>query len=110
MIRGKPRIYLMISLVVTVEVHPDRVDEFLRYIKEEAADVRALEPGNRRFEICRSAEKANQFWLVEAYDDLAALEHHRTTPHFLLFRQRSADGLIVNKTSYLGDVIDPPHA
>ena len=97
----------MISLVVTVEVNPDRVDEFLRYIKEEAADVRALEPGNRRFEICRSAEKANLFWLVEAYDDMAALEYHRSTPHFLLFRQRAAGDLMLNKTSYLGDVIDP---
>jgi autoinducer 2-degrading protein len=96
----------MISLLVTLEVAPDRVDEFLRYIKEEAADARTKEPGCRRFEISRSVEKANVFTLTEAYDDLAALEAHRKTPHFLLFRQRADGGLIVSKTSVCGEVVD----
>jgi autoinducer 2-degrading protein len=96
----------MISLLVTIEVAPDRVDEFLRYIKEEAADARTKEPGCRRFEISRSVEKPNLFTLTEAYDDLAALEAHRKTPHFLLFRQRADGGLLVSKSSVCGEVID----
>ncbi len=96
----------MISLLVTVEIAPDRVDEFITYIKEEAVDARTKEPGCRRFEISRSVDKPNVFTLTEAYDDLAALEAHRQTPHFLLFRQRADGGLIVSKSSVCGEVID----
>lgn len=96
----------MISLLVTVEIHPDRVDEFVRYITEEAADARTKEPGCRRFEISRSVDKPNLFTLTEAYDDLAALEAHRATPHFLLFRERADSGLILSKQSVCGEIID----
>lgn len=96
----------MISLLVTLEIAPDRVDEFLGYIKEEAADARAKEPGCRRFELSRSVDKPNLFTLTEGYDDLAALEAHRQTPHFLLFRQRADGGLILSKSSVCGEVID----
>jgi autoinducer 2-degrading protein len=97
---------LMISLLVTLEIAPDRVDEFLGYIKEEAADARTKEPGCRRFEISRSVDRPNLFTLTEAYDDLAALDAHRQTPHFLLFRQRADGGLILSKSSVCGVVID----
>jgi len=96
----------MISLLVTLEISPDRVDDFVRYITEEAADARTKESGCRRFEISRSVDKSNVFTLTEMYDDVAALEVHRTTPHFLLFRQRTADGVIVSKSSVCGEVID----
>lgn len=96
----------MISLLVTLEIAPDRVDEFLTYIKEEAADVRAKEPGCRRFELSRSVDKPNVFTITEAYDDLAALDAHRQTPHFLLFRQRADGGLILSKSSVCGEIID----
>lgn len=46
------------------------------------------------------------FTLAELYDDYAALEAHRLTPHFLLFKKRAEEGnLIVSKTSALGEVI-----
>jgi len=96
----------MISLIVTVEVDAARVDQFVAYIKEEAADARTKEPGCRRFEISRSLEKPNVFVLTEAYDDEAALEAHRNTPHFILFKERASDGLILNKSSILSEVID----
>jgi (4S)-4-hydroxy-5-phosphonooxypentane-2,3-dione isomerase len=96
----------MISLLVTLEVAPDRVEEFIAYIKEEAADARTKEPGCVRFEISQSVEQANLFTLTEGYTDLAALEDHRLTPHFLLFRERVADGLILSKSSVCGTVID----
>lgn len=96
----------MISLLVTLEIAPDRVNEFISYIKEEAADARSKEPGCRRFEISRAVDRPNVFSLTEAYDDLAALEAHRQTPHFLLFRQRADGGLILSKSSICGEVID----
>ena len=49
---------------------------------------------------------SNDFPLTEAYDDMAALEAHRKTPHFLLFRERADGGLILGKSSVCGEVID----
>ncbi len=96
----------MITLTIIVETHPDKVDDFVRFLTEEAADVLALEPGCQRFEISRSVEQANLFTLFEVYDDMAALEAHRLTPHYLLFQQRAKEhGLVANKTSVLGEPV-----
>lgn len=96
----------MISLLITVEIAPDRVEDFVRFITEEAEDARTKEPGCRGFRISRSFDNPNVFTLAEFYDDLAALEAHRQTPHFLLFKERAAGGMIVSKTAVTGEVID----
>lgn len=96
----------MTSLIVTIETPPDRVDEFIRFMTEAAHDARTKEPGCRRFEVTRLTDQPNVFTLAELYDDYAALEAHRLTPHFLLFKKRAEEGnLIVSKTSALGEVI-----
>ena len=96
----------MISLLITLEINPERVDCFVRYITEEAADARTKEPGCRGFRISRSFDNPNVFTLAEFYDDMAALEAHRLTPHFALFRQRADDGMILSKVAVCGEVID----
>lgn len=96
----------MISLLITLEIQPDRVDDFISYITEEAVDARDKELGCLRFEISRSIDQTNVFTLSELYKDMEALEEHRKTPHFLLFRERVKEGVIVNKQSVCGEVID----
>lgn len=96
----------MISLLITLEIQPDRVEDFIRFISEEAADARDKELGCIRFEISRSLDQANVFTLSELYKDAEALEEHRKTPHFLLFRERVKEGIILNKQSVCGEVID----
>ena len=96
----------MTSLIVTIETPPDRVHEFIRFMTEAAHDARIKEPGCRRFEVTRLTDRPNVFTLAELYDDDDALEAHRLTPHFLLFKKRAEEGkLIVSKTSSLGEVI-----
>ena len=96
----------MISLVIIVEVAEGKADLFAEYITEEARDVMADEPGCRSFVVSRSAEDPHTFTLAEVYDDQAALDQHRLTPHFLLFQERAREhGLIAKKTPVLGDVI-----
>ncbi len=103
---GRRKLAVMISLLITVEVNPERVDDFVRFITEEAADAVANEPGCRQFTVSRSVEEANVFTLAEFYDDMAALEAHRLTPHFILFQDRVQEfDLVVNKTRVLGEVI-----
>jgi autoinducer 2-degrading protein len=96
----------MTSLIVTIETPPDRVEEFTGYITEAAHDARTLEPGCRRFEVSQLTDRPNVFTLAELYDNYAALEAHRLTPHFLKLKQRlEAGNLVVSKQSALGEVI-----
>ena len=99
----------MISLVIVVEANPERVEEFVRFLSEEAADAIANEPGCRDFVISQSATEPNLFTLAEFYDDAAALDAHRLTPHFLLFQERVKEfDLIRNKREVvMGEVIFP---
>jgi autoinducer 2-degrading protein len=98
----------MISLVIIVEAAEGKADLFEEYIAEEARDVMAGEPGCRSFVVSRSFENPHTFTLAEVYDDQAALDQHRLTPHFLLFQERAREhGLIAKKTPVLGDVIFP---
>jgi autoinducer 2-degrading protein len=96
----------MISLVILVEASPERVDDFVNYLTIEAAASLANEPGCRDFFVSRSVETPNLFTLAEFYDDQAALDAHRLTPHFILFQEQCAElDLVVKKTVVLGDVI-----
>ncbi len=99
----------MISLVIVVEVNLDKVELFREFLCEEAADAIANEPGCRNFFVSQSVTESNVFTLAEFYDDLAALEEHRKTPHFLLFQQRAKEyDLILNKREAVtGDVVFP---
>jgi autoinducer 2-degrading protein len=51
----------------------------------------------------------NVFTLAEFYDDVAAMDAHRLTPHFLLFQERVKEfDLIRNKREVvMGEVIFP---
>jgi (4S)-4-hydroxy-5-phosphonooxypentane-2,3-dione isomerase len=97
----------MISLVIVVEVNPEKVDLFREYLCEEAADAVANEPGCRDFIVSQSHAELNVFTLAEFYDDEAALEAHRLTPHFVLFQERVKEyDLIRNKREVVvGDVV-----
>jgi quinol monooxygenase YgiN len=84
----------MIALVVRLEVHPERLDEFLSAIKENAERSFSDEPGCRYFDVTQHTKSPNHFIFYELYDDEAALEAHRTAPHFAQWR-RAADRCVV---------------
>jgi autoinducer 2-degrading protein len=98
----------MISLVIIVEAAEGKAEEFAKFLTEEAQDVIAHETGCRQFIVSRSVDDPNTFTLAEFYDDQAALEAHRLTPHFLLFQERVKEfGLVANKTPVQGNVVFP---
>ena len=76
--------------LVHVRVKPDGVDAF---IEASAANHRASveEPGNRRFDVLRSAEDPCRFLLYEAYLDAEAAAAHKRTDHYLAWRETVAD-------------------
>ena len=80
----------MISLVVRLDVVPERREEFLAAITSNAASTFADEPGCLRFDVCRSQSDPDHFVLYEIYRDAAALEAHRRAPHFARWREAVA--------------------
>ena len=81
----------LFCLVVSVEVKPDRVDEFLAAMKIDAEGSRK-EPGCRRFDVLRDSSDPNKFLFYEAYVDDAAFATHQTYPHFAPWKAFEASG------------------
>ena len=77
----------MIALIVSLDVHADRLDQFLAAIQENAARSFNDEPGCRYFDVTQDIRQPTHFIFYELYDDEAAIEAHRQAPHFAKWRQ-----------------------
>jgi len=77
----------MFSLVVQVEVQPDRREEFLAGIAANAEASVRDEPGCLRFDICSVAADPNRFLYYELYTDDEAFAAHKASPHFAQWRE-----------------------
>ena len=74
----------MVPVLVEVEVKPERLDEFLEVMRQDAAGSRT-EPGCLRFDVMQDQENPCKFTLYEVYKDAAAAAAHRDFPHFKLW-------------------------
>lgn len=75
----------MIVTMVHVHVKPDCVDDFIAAIALNHKGSVA-EPGNHRFDVLQDPADPTKFVLYEAFTDEAALEFHRSQPHYLAWR------------------------
>lgn len=81
----------MLTVIVTLEVRPERIEEFMRGIHANARASLRDEPGCLRFDVHRSSEDAHRFILYEIYADEAAFhEAHRAAPHYAKWREIAA--------------------
>lgn len=76
----------MIALNVSLEVHAERLEEFLAAIKENAERSFNDEPGCRYFDVTQDVKNPLHFIFYELYEDEAAVEAHRQAPHFAAWR------------------------
>lgn len=75
----------MLGVTATVEVYPERIDEFLAVFSELAKAVELNEPANHLYVLGRIRDAANRFVVMELYENDAAIEFHRQSPHFREF-------------------------
>ena len=76
-------------MLVHIRVLPDHLDAFLDAMAaNHAGSVR--EPGNRRFDVLRDPADPTKFLIYEAYVDADAAGAHKTTTHYLEWRDRVA--------------------
>ncbi|MGD8683638.1 MAG: antibiotic biosynthesis monooxygenase [Chloroflexota bacterium] len=77
----------MFVAAVHVFVKPEAIDDFKEMIRANHEGSIA-EPGCLRFDVVQSVEDPTEFLLWEVYVDEEAAAFHKTTPHYLAFKER----------------------
>lgn len=71
----------MYVVTVRFQAHPDKVEQFRELLTGHARSSREDEPGCRQFDFCVSQSDPTTFFVYEVYDDAAAFEAHKHSPH-----------------------------
>lgn len=88
------------GLIVHLEIAPENFDEFLRIVRAHGEFSENTEPGCLSFQVMVPTEEQNQLFLVEVYQDDAALEAHWNSDHMAKYREKVED-MIVDRKRYL---------
>ena len=83
---------VLVDFVVTAE---DR-ERFLELLTTNAQASVAQEAGCLQFDVCTEIGAPGHVFLYEVYEDAAAFEAHKQTPHFEVF-DRESRGLFIEK-------------
>lgn len=75
-----------VYIFASITPKPGRDGEVERILRGMLAPTRA-EPGCRRYDLFRDRGDTVVYHLFEAYDDFAAVEHHRSTEHYKVYRR-----------------------
>lgn len=76
----------MVAMWVKVRIKPDQRKKFLDAIEVDALGSERDEPGCLRFNVLQDEKDPNVYYFFEVYKDQAALEAHRTMPHYATWR------------------------
>ena len=76
----------MLAIWVKVRVKPDQKKRFLEAIEIDALGSERDEAGCLRFNVLQDEQDENIYYFYEVYKDEAALEAHRNTPHYAVWR------------------------
>ncbi len=76
----------MLAMWVKARIKPDQRKRFLEAIELDALGSERDEPGCVRFNVLQDDKDENVYYFFEVYRDQAALEAHRTTPHYAKWR------------------------
>ena len=99
----------MFIAAVHVYIKPERVDDFKAMIR--ANHLSSIEePGCLRFDVAQSKDDPTEFLLWEVYIDDDAAAFHKTTPHYLAFKEGAPELMAKERHSDLfeGIYIDSP--
>lgn len=84
----------MFALVVSVRVKPERREEFLRAIEEDARGSREDEPNCLRFDVLQDNADPNHYFFYEVYRNEEALKEHTAAPHYQGWRAAVEAGVL----------------
>jgi len=85
----------VLTVVAKIRAAKGKGDALAALLKEQAAAVRAAEPGCLVYRAHRSTKDPEAFYFYEQYRDDAAFDAHRKGAHLARFRERrERDGLV----------------
>ena len=76
----------MLAIWVKARVKPEERQRFLQAIEVDALGSERDEPGCFRFNVLQDEADENVYYFYEVYASQAALEAHRATPHYAVWR------------------------
>merc|ERR1712031_71137 len=94
------------TVIVSVEVNPDMIPQFLEVMAKDVEGSRA-EEGCLRFDLLQVKDATNKFVFYETYKDAAALDVHKTTPHYAAWGEfKKIEGSVISQTAVKYDAIN----
>src|SRR4051794_37190097 len=96
----------MLAVAVEFKVKPENVASFREAVRRQAANSLELEPACQQFDVCLDPGDESLVFLYEIYDDRAAFDLHRQTPHYHSFSETIAPW-VADKRVRLLDVVPP---
>lgn len=88
-----------------LRVRAEVVQRFKARLLRHARISVTQEPGCSRFDVHQERSDPTLFLLVESYADEAAFEAHRTSPHYLTFREDVKEW-VVERTWWYWNLLD----
>jgi len=86
----------MYVVTVCFEIKPERLEDFMRLMREQALNSRRLEEGCHQFDIAYEANQPTFVFLYELYTDRVAFDLHLESAHYQEFAAQ-VESMIKNK-------------
>jgi (4S)-4-hydroxy-5-phosphonooxypentane-2,3-dione isomerase len=96
----------MIVTCVYVCVKPEVIESFIRATKTNHLES-VKEPGNLRFDLIQQSDDPCRFMLYEAYVSEDAAAMHKTTPHYLIWRDIVKDYMAEPRQGIKYNILEP---
>jgi len=100
----------MHAIFVTIKVKPERREDFIKALLEDAKGSVEKEPGCLRFDVLQDKADPNTLYLYEVYRDEKALETHRTMPHYIKWRETVKDWFAADTSRVIAAPVFPPES
>lgn len=97
----------MVFHTAHLRARPEAIEPFKSRLARHAQTSVAAEPGCSRFDVHQERDDPALFLLIECYDDEAAFQAHRSSAHFLAFREDVKDWVVERTWWYWNAVVAP---
>ena len=96
----------MIVNCVNIHVRPDVIGSFINATSANHSES-VKEPGNLRFDLIQQADDPARFMIYEAFESDEAAAYHKTTAHYLLWRDLVTDFMAEPRKGVKYNIIIP---
>ncbi len=96
----------MIVTCIYIHVKPDDISRFIEATTANHIES-VKEPGNLRFDLVQQADDQSRFMIYEAYESEDAAAAHKTTTHYLRWRDAVVDYMASPRHGVRYNILQP---